>query len=262
MAYLILDDRSRTSTSAVETIVPIVKDVEEEEEASKPISSSSRSLVFYYHHKHTYNAIKLKASTVSSRLERLLLQSEAVKETATIQRYEKIKLNKRINPGETTRKNAKGKNAVVRTDCQVSGSVTIRLPPTQGLTTYNDQFVNDVVTTPSTRDEIGENTHHDHGRNPYQPTTGKEEGGEPSAGTSLSVDHGVWLSATALFGSWVGECEGVSGVEVYWKWQFKLLGGSGVPKLAIWHFISLAPILLAMAPFPVFNQIRALVGDA
>jgi hypothetical protein len=61
--------------------------------------------------------MKLKASTVSRRSERLLLQSEAVKETATTQRYEKIKLNRRMKPGETTRKKAKGKNAVVRTDC-------------------------------------------------------------------------------------------------------------------------------------------------
>ena len=42
--YPILDDRARTSTSAVETVVPIVKDVEEEEEALKYVSNGSRDV--------------------------------------------------------------------------------------------------------------------------------------------------------------------------------------------------------------------------
>lgn len=84
--------------------MPVVENDEEEEETADPVSV----LVVFKPACRTHKAMKLNDSTVSSRLSWLRLQSDAVKETATIQRYEKIRLKRRTYPGYTARKKAKG----------------------------------------------------------------------------------------------------------------------------------------------------------
>lgn len=55
--------------------------------------------------------------------------------------------------------------------------------------TYNHELVDDVVTAPALRDEVGQNAHDHDGRDPYQRSAGKREEGEPGAGTILTADH-------------------------------------------------------------------------